>query len=667
MSFLQPLMLFGLPLVAIPILIHLINQWRHRTIPWGAMMFLMTAKRMTRGMAKLRQFLIMAMRMLAIVGLLFAASRPLASGWLGLAAGHPDTTILILDRSASMEQQDVQTGESKRSTGIAKLVELMDKLGTNTQLVLIENTKTETQEISSAKALLDLPDTSATSTAADIAGMVQTAMTYIEANQTGRTDVWICSDLQSNDWTPESGRWKAINSGFQQKEGVRFHLLIYNAPSTGNMSVWAENVRLRKVLEQQELVLDIRLRRDSTEVAVDTKIALTIVVNGARSVVEVDMTQDEYALQGHTIPIDAETKEGWGRIELPTDTNPEDNVFYFVFAEPPSRHTVIVSSEATSAEMMRVASVAPVEIGIEHSAEVITPDQVAEIDWEKAAMVLWNAPIPSGVDAKLLENFAAKGRSVIFFPPAQSGTEEIFDTEWEDWLTADTNTPFVVGTWRDDSDLLSKARGGETLPVGDLRIFQHCKVKSAGNVLARLESGEPLLIRAATDDGGVYFCTTLPQPTHSSLARDGVVFYVMLQRALAAGSRTLGQAQQLTAGSNAVAKAVEWKPIGSISDEQPPFARPYVSGVLEKAEGALVAINRPLDEDSDQFASDEAIERIFSGLDYHRIDDEIGGMSSLANEIWRIFLILMAIALVVEAFLCLPQKQQAPEEVAIAS
>ncbi len=87
MSFLQPWLLLGLPLVALPIIIHLINQRRFQTVRWGAMMFLLTANRMARGYARLRQWLIMAFRMLAIAGLVFAVSRPLASGWLGLAAG----------------------------------------------------------------------------------------------------------------------------------------------------------------------------------------------------------------------------------------------------------------------------------------------------------------------------------------------------------------------------------------------------------------------------------------------------------------------------------------------------------------------------------------------------------------------------------------------------
>ena len=106
MSFLQPILLASLPLVGLPILIHLINRQRHRTIRWGAMMFLLDAKRLTRGMARLRYWLIMAMRMLAIAGLIFAVARPLASGRFGLTlGGRADTAIIVLDRSSSMEQR----------------------------------------------------------------------------------------------------------------------------------------------------------------------------------------------------------------------------------------------------------------------------------------------------------------------------------------------------------------------------------------------------------------------------------------------------------------------------------------------------------------------------------------------------------------------------------
>ena len=121
MNFLQPWILYALPLMALPILIHLINRHRHRSVDWAAMMFLVSAKRMNKGMARLRYVLIMLLRMLAIAVLVFAVSRPLATGSLGsLGMGKPDATLVLLDRSASMECQDLQTGESKRPTALRK-------------------------------------------------------------------------------------------------------------------------------------------------------------------------------------------------------------------------------------------------------------------------------------------------------------------------------------------------------------------------------------------------------------------------------------------------------------------------------------------------------------------------------------------------------------------
>src|SRR5579859_161862 len=130
MSFLQPWLLLGLPLVALPIIIHLINQRRYQTVRWGAMMFLLAANRMSRGYARLRQWLIMLFRMLAIAGLIIAIARPLASGWLGLAAGgRADTTIVLFDRSPSMQQRGGGSGNSKLETGKQQLVSTLQTLG----------------------------------------------------------------------------------------------------------------------------------------------------------------------------------------------------------------------------------------------------------------------------------------------------------------------------------------------------------------------------------------------------------------------------------------------------------------------------------------------------------------------------------------------------------
>ena len=247
MSFLQPAFLAALPLVALPIIIHLINQWRYQTVRWGAMMFLLAANRMSRGYARLRQWLIMAARMLAIAGLVLAVSRPLTGGWLGLVAGgRADTTIILLDRSPSMEQSGAAGGGSKRETGRRQLSVALATLDASRR-ILIESATSRPRDLESPDALRDVAGTGPAAASADIPGMLLAARDYIRSNKAGRTEVWICSDLRENDWNADSARWQALRDAFLEfPQGVRVHLLAYPQLAPGNLGVRVTGVRRRQ-------------------------------------------------------------------------------------------------------------------------------------------------------------------------------------------------------------------------------------------------------------------------------------------------------------------------------------------------------------------------------------------------------------------------------------
>ncbi len=87
-----------------------------------------------------------------------------------------------------------------------------------------------------------MPETGATDGAANLPAMLQQALDYIVANQAGRTDIWVCSDLQATDWSTDSGQWAAVRSGFLElKQPVRFHLLTYPQASPDNASCASRN------------------------------------------------------------------------------------------------------------------------------------------------------------------------------------------------------------------------------------------------------------------------------------------------------------------------------------------------------------------------------------------------------------------------------------------
>lgn len=657
MTFLQPLILFALPLIGIPILIHLINQNRHKTIHWAATMFLLQAKKMARGMARLRYILILLARMLAVAGLIFAISRPMAGGWLGLTAGStPDTTIIVLDRSESMEQQGAGTSLSKRETAIGKLVDLITNTGRNTKLVVFESTSLDPIEISLAKDLKELPSTEPTSTAADIPSLMQSVADYIQTNETGRTDVWICSDLRQTDWNPTGGRWEAIRNQLVDREGVRMYLLTYPQVSPQNISVSVSGVHRRESPGGAELVMDIRLARASLEQD-DITLPISIVINGARSTLETTMTGPELIRNGHTIPIDRESKAGWGRVEIPGDTNLSDNIFRFTYAEPAIQKTVIVSDDRANAQLMELAAGTPVDNSLTYNAEIYPAAGAAAIPWEETALLLWQAPLPDGVLAKQLTDFVASGRTVIFFPPESPSGKSLFGVTWGSWQETQAGEPLNVDRWRTDSDLYGNTLSGAPLPLGDITVSRFCSMDhSNATLLAQLPDGIPLLARAVTDQGAAYFCSTLPDYEYSTLADNGIVFFIMIHRALARGAAVLGMARQVDAGTLAMSQTSDWQPLDELSGETLPSQR-HLNAGLYKTEDALFAVNRPLSEDAPNTVSEETLAESLSGLSYTIIDDEAGSQSALANEVWRTFLIAMIGALLLEALLCMPERQ----------
>ena len=656
MGFLQPLALIGLPLIALPIIIHLINQHRHRTIPWAAMMFLMHAKRMSKGMARLRHFLILLMRVLAVAALIFVVSRPLSGGWLGsIGMGRPDATLILLDRSPSMGMQDLQTGQSKRSAALQKLSHLLEQDDYGTHLVLIDSASGQLQEVDSPKALLNLLVAGSSATSADIPDMLESALAYLKANKSGRADVWICSDLNENDWDVESGRWRAIREAFVELEGVHHFLLADADLLSNNLSVRVENVQRWERGNDAELVLDVIVRAEGEGDVVE-QVPIEFEVNNVRSVVEVELDRQGASLQGYRIPIDGKLKAGWGSVGLPGDANTLDNRFFFVFSEPPVRRAVVVSDDVKSGETFRRALAIPRDVRHQHQVDVIPVTGAAEIDWEKTGLLIWQAVLPRGLVAEQIKQFVDAGRVVMFFPPRQGADETLFGSRWTDWQTSVSQQVSNISWWRGDADLLAHVESGDALPLNELRTYRYCSFESHGTPLARLDDDASLLTRVATDRGGVYFCSTLPTAEFSSLEREGVVFYVMLQRALEQGCRALAVASQRDAGPDVLADRNQWDLVASVDDSLLLSQRGLHAGVYR--DGTYwAAVNRSQIEDSAAAVPAASVDALFDGVSYRRIDVDVGDTSPLASELWRIFLIAMVVALLAESVLSLPGRR----------
>ena len=655
MSFLQPMLLAGLPLVALPIVIHLINQRRYRTVQWAAMMFLLAANRMSRGYARIRQWLIMAFRMLAVAGLTFAVSRPLAGGWLGVTAGgRADTTIVVLDRSPSMRQGAPGGGGTKLETGARQLARALETLGSS-RWVLAGGAGRPPIELDSASALPSSTSSGPTAAASDMPGLLETVRDYIKANRPGRTEVWICSDMRRNDWRPEDGRWSALRDAFLQfPQGVRFHLLAYPGPAPGNVSVRVTDVRRRKAADGAELLVSLRLTRDGpakgTYPAAES-IPVAFEIDGARSEVSVEMAGPRSELKDHRIPLARGRERGRGRVSIPADANAADNEYHFAFDAPAPRRSVVVADDPQTARVLQLAAAIAPDPGLECSAEAVAADRLADLDRDAVALLLWQSSLPEGDAARRVRSFLDRGGRAVFFPPRSPGAAEFLGVRWTAWADGPPGDA-SVDNWRGDQDLLAHTLSGAALPVGQIQVRKSCGLSGEFTPLATLRGGAPLLVRATTNAGGAYFCATTPAPGDSSLA-DGVVLYILVHRALAGGAEALERTRQVDAGAPPPDDPVRWKRLAG-AGEGLSTDYPYQAGVYDSG-GRLLAVNRPAAEDAAPVVPDGEIAKLFDGLDFARVDDREGNVGGLIREVWRLFLVAMMCSLTVEAGLCLPR------------
>lgn len=137
MSFLFPSLLWiGLPLIVVPIVIHLLHPGRQERIPWAAMHFLIESQRKYQRWINLKQLLLLLTRIAIIAGIALYVAQPLLrTNWAAIISPRAVHHVVLLDDSFSMTDRD--SDGSAWSSGLAVLDRLIvNSAGHSTSTVL---------------------------------------------------------------------------------------------------------------------------------------------------------------------------------------------------------------------------------------------------------------------------------------------------------------------------------------------------------------------------------------------------------------------------------------------------------------------------------------------------------------------------------------------------
>lgn len=135
MSFLNPLFLIALLTVAVPLLIYLINLHKPKKIRFSTLAFFDVLQTKALRRIKIKQWLLLAVRILAVVTLVIAAARPFLPPGMGTSAASQDRVIgILIDNAPAMDRMDESGPFIEQALGLAaKVIELA---GQNDKIIL---------------------------------------------------------------------------------------------------------------------------------------------------------------------------------------------------------------------------------------------------------------------------------------------------------------------------------------------------------------------------------------------------------------------------------------------------------------------------------------------------------------------------------------------------
>jgi hypothetical protein len=651
MLFLNPLLLWGLLAVSVPVLIHLINKRRHKTVQWAAMQFLLKATRESRGKKKLRHLLVLTCRALAIAALAFAAARPVVSQLIGWGGGSIDTVVLLLDRSASMEIKPGDGLASRRQIVIEKVRDAMARLGPS-RLVLIDSATGNPQEIPSPETLTDLAATAATDTAADFPALLTRAAEFL-TTLSGRSELWIASDLQLSNWIPEDGRWAATRAGLTEMSGKpAIRVLSLTGPCAPNTSIRILDARH----SEGEMLLDLEVLRAADSRGL-TSLPITTRIDGNRITENLRIPGQSLRFQKRiALPGGSLTGSGW--ISIPADGNPRDNSAFLAYGPVQPVKSIVVAPPGETADYLALAA-APPGFG-DQRIQLIDPAAVATLATSDIASILWAAPLPTGPACDTLNRFLQSGGHVIFFPPGTPSDTSFADVKWSNPTEATVGKFFILKDWNHRDGPLRDGIDGTPIPAERLKAVLRQIPLGDAAVLARWEDGEPAINRRIVGRGTAWFVGSLPDYTWSNLG-DADVLLPAVQRIITAGADRFDATYLSTVGSDS-AQPLAGETRIRVDDygTQDPANVANEAGVFRFGE-RLLAVNRPAQEDDPEILTREQLDQVLEGTGFTQLDQAGQATDpSLSREVWRAFLIAVLFFLISEAILCLPKKNRPP-------
>lgn len=301
MIFPAPIFLYLVPLAGLPIVFHLILKQKKRTVVFSTLMFFHRTDPKLNSHRKIRQWLLLLMRMLLIAFILLALSRPEFVTSMGL--GGKISVVAIVDNSASMSELSSYDNNMSKlecaTEGARKLLLALESSADAAVVLSVDEPAIPAADslTSDAELLLDSLDKIRPTAATGNAGYaLARAFELLRASTTGGGAVHVFSDLQRGEWGRDLEQAKAGGAPIT----VYFHKVESEARDEANVAIASVQFPEEKVLPKHPYTVGLVLQNNSNTIA---NVRVNSIDNQGRK-----NTEDVVVERGRAKTVEVETK-----------------------------------------------------------------------------------------------------------------------------------------------------------------------------------------------------------------------------------------------------------------------------------------------------------------------------------------------------------------------
>ena len=515
MIFLNPAILFGLLAASIPVIIHLFNLRKLKKIEFSTLVFLKELQKNKIRKIKLKQWILLALRVLIILFMVMAFARPALQSMQigGTTSAAKTTAIFILDDTFSMSVVDQKGSYFNQAKEIIKQVLSQLQEGDEVGLILVSNIKAESKLTSNLSEFIKNVDQLDLSFAsADLNSSITKASQIISESKNFNKEIYVLSDFQKNKITKEN-----LNNDLSEllNEGIRLYSFDLSDKDVFNLSVDELKINNQIFEKDKPVSFSITISNNSKQDVSNAVVSLFI--NDERAA---QKSFDVTAGQSTIVEIEATPKaNGFIDVvaEIETDEIEQDNKRFASLFIP---EKIYVGLFAENQNDLTYVDLALQTAGQEkYQIEIKSLNQLTSQQLNKYQTIIISAnTIASGIEQ--VKNFVQNGGGVILFP--SSNQDAVGLNQLYSQLGLRISSSFVGKV--NSTDLKIKFDKTDFNHPVFQNIFQnddkkkyespelnaYYKLTSSGNQLISLVDGSPFLSEHRIEKGKIFVFNSSP-------------------------------------------------------------------------------------------------------------------------------------------------------------